>query len=442
MKKRLKDNSINKPSIVSESEEFNRCFDKQGDVSTKQEFTKQDLESIVLLDSQSAINKDLIEYNDSFKQEGNIHSLLAEGVLKNHLTGADLGIYQYKSIHEKKEDVKEIDLSKYSKSYRTEKIDENIVNYNSNLINDIDENYSYGFANCLLAEENPLGGEDTQIIITFKGYLEVTKSNFSIIRKCNVDNSNISLVYIPEYYIHKYQLRNGDEIMCTCKESEGYMIMESLLTINQIPYYDWNCNRPWFKDLSKNTKIKNLNHTGDYTEAIITKLGLIKGDNAFLYINKNSQKSQVIGKFIDELSEIFDKVIYINPQIQSSITIGNSHNVVRFCTNFTELSNNKTTIALLGANYARRLIELGQNVVIIIDDIDGITALDSENLAEMPVCKTILGSTKVSQKGSVTMFTLVSLRSDRIESHTPYSVETLGIVIDNNEVDLYNSYRI
>ena len=80
---------------------------------------------------------------------------------------------------------------------------------------------------------------------------------------------------------------------------------------------------------------------GDYSEAIITKFGLFKGDNIFLYINKNSQKSQVVGKFVDELSEMFDKVIYINPQVRANLTIGNVNNVIKFCTSFTELINNK-----------------------------------------------------------------------------------------------------
>ena len=72
--------------------------------------------------------------------------------------------------------------------------------------------------------------------------------------------------------------------------------------------------------------------------------------------------------------------------------------------------------------------------------------LDKDFQGEMPICKTILGSAKVCKEGSITSFTLVSLRADTINTFSVHnlfkSAETLGVVIDNNEVDIFNSYRI
>ena len=47
--------------------------------------------------------------------------------------------------------------------------------------------------------------------------------------------------------------------------------------------------------------------------------------------------------------------------------------------------------------------------------------------------------------GSCTMFTMIPLVSDAVTSFTIHdifrSLESIGIVVDNNEIDLFNSYR-
>ncbi|MBO5910055.1 MAG: hypothetical protein J6Q15_00950 [Clostridia bacterium] len=400
--------------------------------------TKQDLESIRLLESQTEVNPSLMDDCEDFDDGGNIYSLMVEGVLPGQLTGADLGLYDYEPIIENKTKIlrdEEKSKSGDIKKAVTGKFD---IYY--------DDIVDYSFSHCILAEGNPLGGEETQIIRTFKGYLEVTTSDFSIIRKCDRGNLPVMIVYISNYYIRKYQLRNGDEISCVYQEQEGKMYVSSLLAINGYPYQQWNCNRSWFKDLRVNTTIQKLHNVGDYTEAIVKRFGLYKGDNVFLYINRNTHKAQLLPQFIEELSKMFDKVIYINPQYRGLNCDSYPYNVLRFCTPADAKLDYRITVALLGANHAKRLIELGQNVAVLIDDIDGIVSLDVKHHIDMPVCKTILSSAKVCNVGGNTLFTLIPLRSDvvnKLSIHNMFrGMETLGIVIDNNEIDLYNSYRI
>ena len=425
----------------------NFYINRMGDVSTKQEFSKQDLESIMLLDTQSTITMDLINQNKLFNEESNIYSLLAENVLTNHPTGADLGIYDYEPITQEAKKVDSVDTLKYSNYSGRKSIDNSRSSVECVQFSNANEwEDDYCFNHCILAEGSALSTDETQVIITFKGYLEVTKSEFSFIRKCDCDNSTqFSIVYIPEYYIRKYQLRNGDEIVCTCKENNGKMLLNSLLTINQISHYKWDCNRPWFNDLVENTKVKPITKSGSYTEALVKKFGLVKSDNVFVYINRNSQKAKVLDNIVNELSNLFDKVIYINPQNKSTKVL-DSYNIVKFCAQYNDSLNSQLTVTLLGTNYAKRLIEMGKNIVIIIDDIDAIAELDNDFGAECPVFKTVLGCTKATTKGGITSFTLMSLRNDIVNPnnihHNYRSAETLGVIIDNNEIDLYNSYRV
>jgi len=89
---------------------------------------------------------------------------------------------------------------------------------------------------------------------------------------------------------------------------------------------------------------------------------------------------------------------------------------------------------------------MGKNIAVIIDDIDTIASLDKDNIDEMPVCKTVLTCTKASNEGDGTSFTLIQLRTEIVNTFKVHnifkSIETLGIVIDDNEIDLYNSYRV
>lgn len=411
-----------------------------GDVSIKREFTEFDLASIELLDSQAKINPALFEYGPT-SHEGDVRALMDEGVLKGISTGADLGIYNYKQVSDDNMQIAFEAIKDYS--IKTIKPNEE-VNFFDN--DKFDPNYM--FRNCLLAGEDYIGSNQTELIYTFRGYLEVTMPDkeFSILRKSQFDGSKFSLVYIPQYYVHKYQLRNGDEIVCSCIKDNGKMLLDSLFTINEIYYRDWICARPWINEMHIRKEAEEVNAKENYGSVVSKRFKLYKGDNVFIYVNKNTQKSEVVKPLISELRALFDKVVYINPQHKLSSDIGEGHNVVNFCVSASESYLNQQCIALLGANYAKRLIELGKNVAIVVDSIDAITALDNEYGDEHPVCKTILGVARSTKYGSATSFTLIPLRSEIVDNIPQYnmfrSYESLGIVVDNGEIDLYNSYRV
>lgn len=415
-----------------------------GDFSIVKNLSDRDLEDINSLASQSTLINSTLSQSKDF-EKGNIYFLMDEGVLEGRPTGADLGIYNYEPIKDEKVIVrKTYDYSKFINDYKPEAIVYNQEDDEEDLYKTQEEDFKFRY--CVLAEGNSMGGEDTDIIITFKGYLEVTASAFSIIRRCDGERARFSVVYMPEYYVRKYRLRNGDEIVCTCKESNGKMLMTSLMTINEIPHYRWECQRPWFRELSIYNRARKVKVSGEFTDIIDKKLRLLKGDNVFVYINKNSQKANTLNTMIEEFSKSFDKIIYINPQCKDLLAIPDKNNIVKFCTRFEDSVRAKTIVALLGANYAKRLVEINYNIAIIIDDIDAIATLDMEYLNETPISKTILNSAKATKDGSATSFTMVSLKLNTLKSFSKNnifrSVETLGIVIDKNQVDLYHSYRV
>ncbi len=390
-----------------------------GDVSDKRKFTDKDLEGIQLLTDQEVINASLFDYSLE-ESLGNEYALMDSGVLRNVLTGEDLGIYNYGAI--------------------TSQVDKDDI-FDTKYEGEIDEC-------CMLAEDDPLMGTETEIIHTIRGYLEVClpSSEFSIIRKNVFDSKDENcVVFIPQGYVKKYQLRNGDEIVCSYIKDNDKFLLDSLFTINGVYYKEWECNRPFIYELSAEHKPDLIPAEGRYLGVVAKKYGLYQGDGVFVYINKNTLKATVANNLIQELAQLCDKVVYINPQARPSDCIDEGYNIAKFCISASESSRNQRLIALLGANYAKRMVELGHSVMLIVDDINNILALDEKFDGEIPTCKTILSTALATNHGSATSFALSPLRFDTIKENPLQNIlgcfEDLGIVIDNGEVDLYNSYR-
>lgn len=400
------------------------------DNSFQTSLSNEDIEIIKNLDTYEKDNlTDTIKYVD----EGDLYSLMVEGAIKGRPTGADTGIYNYPPIKASKN--LSIDLSKF---------------IGEKFISSIDDDSECGtyydskdlFANCVLAETDISGMEYSKVIKTFKGYLQIRLGEFSFIRNCEC-NSDISIVYVPQQYIHQYQLRNGDELVCTCKEDKGYMVLSSLFSINKISCANWNPNRPWFNSL-KFSDAQNIKSSGQFMQSIITKFDLYKGDNMFLYLSKTCQKQKTLPKLIGELEDMFDYIVYLNPKYSSVPYIDKCYKIAKFCTPINAELKHQQNIILLGANYAKRLVELGNKVAVIVDDAESIMELETE--IDLPICKTVYSCSINGKDAYSNSFSVISLKNRLIKdikfNKILKSAETIGIMFDNNEIDTFNSYRV
>ena len=401
-----------------------------GDQSFKTELTNRDISIIKNIEVDNVHGLiDMVEYVD----KGDLYSLMVEGAIKGRATGADLGIYNYKSTKVGKDF--NIDLSKFIGEQFIKSIDDDKQNICYNDDEDV-------FANCVLAEPDMNGAEHSKVIKTFKGYLQIELAEFSFIRN-NEFNSEISIVYVPQSYIQKYQLRNGDELLCTCKEDGGVMVLTSLFAINKISCINWNCNRPWFNELKSNEP-QTLQCNGEFMQSIINKFDLYKGDNMFLYLNKTCQKEKVLPELIDELMHMFDYIIYLNPRYSPASYVDNCHKIIKFCTPINSKLKHQQNMVLLGANFAKRLVELGNKVAVIIDDAEVLMGIEDE--ADFPISKTVFSCSINGYDRYSNLFTVVSLKNRAIKdvklNKILKSAESIAIMFDNNEIDTFNSYRV
>lgn len=434
-------------------------FDElEGDSSYKGGFTSSDLEKICLLESDNELNYNLCVTSGKPKEDkASIFKLLNEGALNGVLTGGDTGIYKYKEIKEdsiqENEPNQEDDFASYEELLKNpiiSKITGDKSTYlgtntltTSIIADGFSQEYDQSFAECMLAQFDPLGGPKTQIVRTFKGYLEVARP-WGILHRSNCHSKNVERVYIADYYIDKYLLRNGDEISCMYVEKQGKYIVESLLTINDECYCNWDKNRVWFNDIKSVSKPIVLKADKDNAcTKVVNGLEMCRGDFVSVYLKDASRGGGWIEKFIAGANSTFDKVVVINPKVKSNYQLVEGLNIVNFCAEFTDSRYKQTLTCLLGANYVKRLVELGKNVLVVVDDVNSVYALDECYNGEKPITKTLLSCVKSYKKGGSIMFGIVPFSKE--EGDREYSLfkslETVGLVIDKAEADIYSSYR-
>ena len=296
----------------------------------------------------------------------------------------------------------------------------------------------------LLAQSSSLDSYENNLIITTKGYLEV-HSPYGVIRKSQYDsNDSLSLVLIPEKDIYQYQLKNGDQISCTCTKIDGNKYMaHKILAINGKKFDKWECFRPVFNAMPSKELKGKVDLDGNLKDAI-KRFGLFRGDNVFMYMGAKSNKSQVVNEAIYNLAMVFDKIVYIKPNCKEFEYINDD--IVRFSTKFEESAVNQIHTALLGINYAKRLVEQGLNVAVVVDDLNALAVLDSYVKNDMIISKTILSSNKDTSNGSLTLFNVMPYIQENStvgNMHELFkSVQTLALVFDNEYVNLYDSKRI
>lgn len=314
-----------------------------------------------------------------------------------------------------------------------------------NLCNNFEDYYSDDYSGTLLlAQSSSLDSNETNLIITTKGYLEI-HSPYGVIRKSQYDSSDaLAIVFIPEKEIYKYQLKNGDQISCTCTKIDGNKYMaHRILAINGKKLDKWECFRPVF-NIMPNKELKcKVDLEGNLKDAI-KRFGLFKGDNVFMYMGAKSNKSQVVNEVMYNLAMVFDKIVYINPSCKEFEYINDD--IVRFCTKFEESAVNQIHTALLGINYSKRLVEQGLNVAVVVNDLNMLAVLDSYVKNDMIISKTILSSNKATSTGSLTLFNIIPYLNENSTVSNMYelfkSVQTLSLEFDNEYVNLYDSKRI
>ena len=210
------------------------------------------------------------------------------------------------------------------------------------------------------------------------GILDITVDGYGIIKVKNYSGSELD-AYLPENLIVTYRLRTGDLIQGMVDNGSGKNIsaMHTILAINDIPVDEVGL-REHFDNLTpiySNEKIISFDKNSNKNTNLLSLIAPIgKGQRAIVFAPDKYIKIEFMTNIVDNIvtnnkdiemlllliGELPEEVTEFKRSIKSGIV----H------TTFDELPQNHIKTAELVLQRAKRLTELGKDVVVLIDNLN------------------------------------------------------------------------
>ncbi len=206
-------------------------------------------------------------------------------------------------------------------------------------------------------------------------------------------------IYISQSQIRKFQLRDGDEVAGQArmpKENERYLGLLKVEKVNEQDCED-STKRPHFDDLTPiypNRQIKLETPKGPLSTRIIDLVSPIGfGQRGMVVSPPKAGKTTILKDIAHGISENFPKAhlmaILIGERPEEVTDIARSVKGEVIASNFDEAPEAQTRVAEVGLDRAKRLVELGKDVIVLLDSITRLAR--AYNLCVNPSGRTLSG---------------------------------------------------
>ncbi len=236
--------------------------------------------------------------------------------------------------------------------------------------------------------------EDSTTVV---GYVEILQNGTGLMWRQN--KFNYDWVYIPSEVVFTSRVITGDLITAELGISDNQPCVKKVLNINSCPITQFNYKRKNYLDFSHILPNKKL----QFSTAEYQNLGLMRGESVYFYGSDNNDNSQTI---INLLNSCEASKIYVNFSLAEK-NLGFVKKVERaelFVSYLTDSAENAKRLLNLLIERAKRLFEAGENVVIVIDDVNSL--LEVENALSQT--KSLMSLTKnTNALGSITIWAVM-----------------------------------
>ncbi len=216
--------------------------------------------------------------------------------------------------------------------------------------------------------------------ILFTGVLEIMQDGYGFLRATVgsiTDSGNDA--YVSSTQIKKFALRNGDTVTGQVrppKEQERYYALLKVEAINYMPSSE-SKNRPLFENLTPLYPLEQLKL--EYKESRLTgrMLDLFspigKGQRGLIVAPPRSGKTELMKELAHGISknhpEVELIVLLVDERPEEVTDMERSVNGEVFSSTFDQPAKNHTKVAEMVIEKAKRRVELGKDVVILLDSI-------------------------------------------------------------------------
>ena len=237
--------------------------------------------------------------------------------------------------------------------------------------------------------------------LTCEGILEVLEDGFGFLRGDNM-YSDEKDVFVSPSFIRKLKLRTGDYIIGKKREPKDNEWYESLTYIAKINYQEMSIlkDRPSFESLTPifpKERIKLERPKESLAMRIVDLVSPIgKGQRGLIVAPPKAGKTTLLKDMAISIRkscpEAYIVVLLIDERPEEVTDIKETiagENVKIIYSTFDEKPTKHKKVAELTIEYAKRLVEVNQNVVILLDSITRLAR--AYNLTEVSTGKTLSG---------------------------------------------------
>ena len=243
------------------------------------------------------------------------------------------------------------------------------------------------------------GGYDNPNVGTepVSGILEIQPEGHGFLRPKFIPSARD--IYISQSQIRRFMLRPGDLVAGVArppKDTERYFGLLKVEKVNTMPADD-SIRRPHFDDLTPIYPTKQIKLETEKTPISTRIIDMIApigfGQRGMIVSPPKAGKTTIMKEIATGISANFPEVhlmaalIGERPEEVTDITMSVKGDVV--ASNFDEPPENQTRVAEITLDRAKRLVEMGKDVVILLDSITRLAR--AYNLAIAPSGRTLSG---------------------------------------------------
>lgn len=229
------------------------------------------------------------------------------------------------------------------------------------------------------------------------GYLDIQPEGHGFLRPKFIPSARD--IYISQSQIRRFMLRSGDLVEGLGrppKDTERYFGLLKVEKVNELPA-DESMRREYFDDLTPIYPAKQVILTTGKTPLSTRMIDLMApigfGQRAMVVSPPKAGKTTILKEIAAGISQNFPKVhlmaalIGERPEEVTDISSSVKGDVI--ASNFDEPPENQTRVAEITLERAKRLVEMGTDVVILLDSITRLAR--AYNLAVAPSGRTLSG---------------------------------------------------
>jgi transcription termination factor Rho len=230
-----------------------------------------------------------------------------------------------------------------------------------------------------------------------KGYLDVQPEGHGFLRPKFIPSSRD--IYISQSQIRRFLLRAGDEVTGQArppKDTERYFGLLKVEMVNGISA-DESMRRPYFDDLTPIYPKKQVVLATEKTPLSTRIIDLVSpigfGQRGMIVSPPKAGKTTIMKEIAAGISKNFPEVhlmaalIGERPEEVTDISMSVRGEVI--ASNFDEPPENQTRVAEITLDRAKRMVEMGKDVVILLDSITRLAR--AYNLSVAPSGRTLSG---------------------------------------------------